>query len=255
MRAGHGREFLDHRDFATGDDLRFVDWRASARSNTLQLNRYQDERASDWFICLDNSASMTIQGGDKWRLAAQLCAALSYLLLHLGHRVALLQFSDGIDAVCPLGRGHRQHARLVQSLLARSGTAAGVASQASACSGHAGTGCPLILISDFLQPDAMEAELNALWNPRRTMHAIQVLSEDEHRLPTSGVHTLRDSESGKQLRLHSGVHADTASNAIAKLQDSLRSHCASRRIQLSQATSRRDWRELLRDHFLGSPLN
>lgn len=255
-RAGQGLEFLDYREYAGGDDIRHIDWRASARSGALQLRRFSDERASDWTICLDGSASMVFHGGAKWLLAAQLSEALSYLLLHLGHRVTLLQFSEGLDAICPPGRGHQQQARIVQALLSRSGTRAGAASSLASCAPAVGRSGPLVLISDFLQPDAMRSEIDVLWHPRRKIHALQILSPDETRLPETVMPTLQDCESSQRRQLASSGRAATAAEqSLQALQEGLRSYCENRAIQLSQLNSGVDCIAALIRHFHGSPLH
>ena len=86
-RSGFGIEFLDRREYSPGDDIRALDWRASARSRHPLVRRYCDEASSDWFILLDCSSSMAFGRGEKWTLALQCAAAMAYLLIHLGNRV------------------------------------------------------------------------------------------------------------------------------------------------------------------------
>ena len=72
LRPGFGIEFLDHREYGPGDDIRDVDWRTSARSRQPQIRRYCDEAATDWFILLDSAPpwlSGTTRNG-RWRCNA-----------------------------------------------------------------------------------------------------------------------------------------------------------------------------------------
>ena len=117
-RAGSGLEFRDFRDFAPGDDPRNIDWRASARSSVAQIRRHYDDRAADWVLCLDRSASMTVGARRKWHLALQLAAAFAYLLLDLDHRVGLVVFSDQVDDMRRPGRGRSAYAQLLRRLYA-----------------------------------------------------------------------------------------------------------------------------------------
>ena len=55
---GASTEFLDHRPYVFGDELRRVDWRAFARTDQLLIRRYREEVRPQLELFLDNSASM-----------------------------------------------------------------------------------------------------------------------------------------------------------------------------------------------------
>src|SRR6201992_1117600 len=77
--AGAGQEFLDHRNFHHGDDLRAVNWRAYMRLEKLFLKMFQVEPRVPVRMLLDCSASMTAYKGVKFDYARKLAAALSYV--------------------------------------------------------------------------------------------------------------------------------------------------------------------------------
>lgn len=56
--AGSGYDFDQLREYQEGDDFRRIDWKSSARSNTLLMREYKDERSRTTHIVLDSSASM-----------------------------------------------------------------------------------------------------------------------------------------------------------------------------------------------------
>src|SRR4051794_1658243 len=60
--AGAGQEFLDHRSFHPGDDLRAVNWRAYMRFDKLFLKMFQVEPRVPVRLLLDTSASMAAGG-------------------------------------------------------------------------------------------------------------------------------------------------------------------------------------------------
>src|SRR5215510_4155620 len=66
---GSGQEFLDHRNFHHGDDLRAVNWRAYMRLEKLFLKMFQVEPRVPVRMLLDNSASMLAHGGVKFDYA------------------------------------------------------------------------------------------------------------------------------------------------------------------------------------------
>src|SRR6202790_1736187 len=77
--AGAGQEFLDHRNFHHGDDLRAVNWRAYLRLEKLFLKMFQVEPRVPVRMLVDSSASMTAHGGQKFEYARKLAAALCYV--------------------------------------------------------------------------------------------------------------------------------------------------------------------------------
>ena len=72
--AGQSLEFFDVRPYGAGDELRYVDWKAYARTGKLMTRLYQAERTSALQVLIDTSPSMTVGGklGAAQRLAAML---------------------------------------------------------------------------------------------------------------------------------------------------------------------------------------
>src|SRR5690242_21397167 len=77
--AGAGQEFLDHRNFHRGDDLRAVNWRAYLRLEKLFLKMFQVEPRVPVRMLIDTSDSMTAHGGAKFEVARKLAASLCYI--------------------------------------------------------------------------------------------------------------------------------------------------------------------------------
>ena len=98
---GAGQEFLDHRNFHYGDDLRAVNWHAYLRLEKLYLKMFQIEPRVPVRMLVDVSTSMTAYDGAKFEYARKLAASLCYVGLvrldsievhsfsnKLGHRIA-----------------------------------------------------------------------------------------------------------------------------------------------------------------------
>src|SRR5215813_7299777 len=77
--AGSGQEFLDHRHFHHGDDLRAVNWRAYMRLEKLFLKMFQVEPRVPVRLLLDISRSMTTGARPKFDYARRLAAARCYV--------------------------------------------------------------------------------------------------------------------------------------------------------------------------------
>jgi len=200
--AGQGYEFLEHRDYVVGDDMRFLDWRATARSRHPQIRRFCDEQTTGWHICLDRSASMTVTEDRKWNLAVQLTAALGYLLLHLGHRISVLTFSDHCTTLLPPGRGRQQYARLARALRDSAPLRRGGDSDLLQCLSRAAPRHGVIVVSDFLTPRAMQPALRRMVSAGCGLQLIHVLDEAEFGDPsTNDTVDLLDVESLEQRTL------------------------------------------------------
>src|SRR3954447_5904481 len=79
--AGGGQEFLDHRNFHHGDDLRAVNWRAYLRLEKLFLKMFQIEPRVPVHMLLDTSASMAAVSNQTFEYALKLAASLCYVAL------------------------------------------------------------------------------------------------------------------------------------------------------------------------------
>jgi uncharacterized protein (DUF58 family) len=94
--AGASIEFAEHKEYAPGDDIRRIDWKAVGRIDRYYLKRFEDETEMRTFLVLDASASMGYgrRGPSKLAYGSYLAAALAYLLAQQGDPAGLLLFDD-----------------------------------------------------------------------------------------------------------------------------------------------------------------
>jgi len=99
-RPGAGHEFDSLREYVRGDDVRTIDWRASARSDGLIVRTYRPERDRRVVVVLDSSRASAARVGDETRFDAGIEAALfiSALANAGGDRVDLLTMDQSIRA-------------------------------------------------------------------------------------------------------------------------------------------------------------
>ena len=93
---GSGFEFDQIRDYAFGDDIRFIDWKASARTNKLLVKQYIEERSRTVFLAIDVSQSSMFGSGtiNKYNRIVELASVLALVAQHGKDHVGLLLFSD-----------------------------------------------------------------------------------------------------------------------------------------------------------------
>ena len=78
-RLGDGLEFADHRAYAPGDDLRFLDWHYYARMEKFLLRLFHEQAEGSVTLMLDCSASMGLGAeAPKFDYARRMTAALAY---------------------------------------------------------------------------------------------------------------------------------------------------------------------------------
>ncbi|MFJ9773671.1 DUF58 domain-containing protein [Kitasatospora sp. NPDC101157] len=92
LTRGQGTEFDSLREYLPGDDVRSIDWRASARRNTVAVRTWRPERDRHILVVLDTGRTSAGRVGDAPRLDASLDAALllTALATRAGDRVDLL---------------------------------------------------------------------------------------------------------------------------------------------------------------------
>jgi|SRR5581483_3039398 len=81
---GFSIEFVQHREYVPGDDIRHIDWKSYGRSDRYTIKQYEQETNFAGHILLDASKSMQYGEGDanKLEYAKVLAAVLAYLIVH-----------------------------------------------------------------------------------------------------------------------------------------------------------------------------
>lgn len=100
---GFSVEYLDHRPYVPGDELRSLDWKILARTDKYHVKLFQDETNLRATILLDCSKSMAFQSGklSKVQWGSYLAAALTHLLLRQNDAVGLVLFDNTVRTYLP----------------------------------------------------------------------------------------------------------------------------------------------------------
>jgi uncharacterized protein (DUF58 family) len=93
--AGESLEFIDHREYQPGDDLRRLDWAAYARTDKMIVKLYRQEVCPHLDLLIDGSRSMDLEGTAKARAAAGLAAALATAADNAGYSRQVYLTSGG----------------------------------------------------------------------------------------------------------------------------------------------------------------
>lgn len=111
---GFSVEFSEHRQYAPGDEIRHIDWKAYAKFDRYYIKEYEEETNLRCYLLVDASASMNYRsnGVSKFDYACYLAAALAYVMLNQQDLVGLVTFGAGIRRQLP-PRGSPGHLRAV----------------------------------------------------------------------------------------------------------------------------------------------
>jgi uncharacterized protein (DUF58 family) len=120
---GQSVEFLQHREYARGDDLRRVDWKVWGRQDRLYVKEFEEETNVRLTLLVDGSTSMEYRGvaaaGDrpcKYDCAATLAASLAWLALSHGDAVGCGVFDDRMRKSVPARTRRSQLAGICEVL-------------------------------------------------------------------------------------------------------------------------------------------
>lgn len=200
--SGAGQEFLDHRQFHHGDDLRAVNWRAFLRLEKLFLKMFQVEPRVPVRLLLDASESMTTGDGIKWDFAKRLAAALSYVGLVRLDTICLQPFREKLEDPFLCGGGRHRFLPAV-SFLSRlqTGGTTNYLKIAREFAGEYPQRGLLLVVSDFLDSGDVEKPLQFLADYGHELFLVHVWSPEDREPPWEGELDLTDAETGEHIEM------------------------------------------------------
>lgn len=200
--SGAGQEFLDHRHFHHGDDLRAVNWRAYMRLEKLFLKMFQVEPRVPVRLLLDTSQSMTTGAASKFDYARKLAAALCYVALVRLDSISVHPFDSNLHESLVCGGGRHRFAPVVDFL--GNLQTGGRTDYAQVARGFVSTYTQrglLIVISDFLDDGDCFRPLQHFADFGHELLLVQVWADEDRTPPWSGELELEDAESGGHLEI------------------------------------------------------
>jgi uncharacterized protein (DUF58 family) len=217
---GYSAEFSQYRHYRPGDDLKYVDWKAFARTDRLYSRQFRETTSLGALFLIDVSRSMAFpaSGQSKFALARAASAALATLVIDQGDAAGLLAVSgdtpSAVHYVPP--RSGRHHLHLLLAALARleaNGTLPVTLSLRRAGGVLRRRGL-IVVVSDFYEDDATLAEIRRLSRMGHDVITIHVIARDELSLPRRGATEFVDLESGATLVASPDAIADEYARAV-----------------------------------------
>lgn len=198
---GFGFDFDQIRPYQLGDDVRFIDWKATSRKNKLLVKQYFQEQNKTICIVIDISASQDYSSSEvlKSDLARQIGAVLALASQLHNDAVSLLLCTDTVELFIPPKKGNTHVQAIVEKLFTYKAKKKKTALKAAL--EYIGKlkkrNMIIFLISDFID-ESYEKSLSLV---ARKHELVAVCCEDarEEKLPAIGFLTVEDPESSEQI--------------------------------------------------------
>jgi uncharacterized protein (DUF58 family) len=230
-RRGAGVEFGGHREYAPGDDLRWLDRRSLLRHERLLVRQFETETDRALRLVIDATASMGYRGalapGAKLAFAAVVAAALARIAIASGDPVGLTFLGGGPKARgVPVSGGREAFERILGTLEAVEAGGDALADgkildrALGGIARAARRGSIIVVLSDLLDLPAGAADrISAISSRGRVVTVVQTLDPDEARLPFEGTVRLRSLEGTTVVETDTDATRDRYLASLRNLQD------------------------------------
>lgn len=200
---GSGFEFNQLRDYQMGDDVRFIDWRASARADKLLVREYIEERSRTVMILLDISHSTDFTSGANpiKEITQQVAAVLAFIAGYSKDRVGLMLYTNEVECVVPPALGHAHVHAILGEIFGHAPKASGTCGAAALerLMRMKNRNAAIYLISDCVD-DSLEKVLKTASRVYEIV-IIRCLDINERHIPEAGFLTTADLETHEQVVL------------------------------------------------------
>jgi uncharacterized protein (DUF58 family) len=209
---GYSAEFSQYRHYRPGDDLKYVDWKAFARTDRIYTRQFRETTNLSALFVIDVSRSMNFSS--KFGLARAIAAILGTLVLDQGDAAGVLAVGERTQFVPPRSGHHHLRVFLAEvSKLAAEGSASIEAALRQAATLMKRRGL-IGVISDFYEDEAALPQLRRLRRMGHDVIAIHTLSREELTLDIGGAAELVDLESGRKLLVQPSSIRDQYARSI-----------------------------------------
>jgi uncharacterized protein (DUF58 family) len=196
---GRGMSFREVREYAPGDDIRFIDWNVSARFNHPFSKLFEEERELTVMLLVDVSASSlfgTVYARKK-DLITEICAVLAFSAINNNDKVGVIFFSDKIEKYIPPKKGRDHVLYIVRELLTSKprNKQTKIAEAIRFFNNSTRQRSISFILSDFLDEKFEDALKVA--GKKHDVIGIKMYDKMDMQLPEAGLLEIEDAETGK----------------------------------------------------------
>jgi uncharacterized protein (DUF58 family) len=196
---GRGMSFSEVREYAPGDDVKFIDWNVTARFSHPFVKVFEEERELIVMLLVDVSGSSLFGTSKRLKreLITEVSAVLSFSAATNNDKVGVIFFSDKVEKFIPPKKGRSHILRIIRELIAlepeqKAGT--NIKSALEYLNQVQKKKSITFLMSDFIsEPYEQQLQLAAR---KHDLVGIQIYDKHDRELPQAGLVQLMDAESG-----------------------------------------------------------
>jgi len=196
---GKGMSFKEVREYAAGDDIRFIDWNVSARFGHPFSKLFEEERELTVMLLVDisNSALFGTVTARKRDIITEIAAVVSFSAVNNADKVGVIFYSDRIERYIPPKKGKQHALFIVRELLGMEPAGKGTALSAALRYFHNTTRQKSIafILSDFL--DSGFEDTLRIAGKKHDVTGIKIYDPVDKDLPDAGLIQVKDAESGQ----------------------------------------------------------
>jgi uncharacterized protein (DUF58 family) len=117
-RIGHTMEFEQIKEYVSGDDIRTINWKATAKKNQLMVNQFQDERSQSVYMVIDKGRAMKMpfNGLSLLDYAINATLVLSNIILKKQDKAGMFAFSRKVENRVAADRRSSQMQKVLETL-------------------------------------------------------------------------------------------------------------------------------------------
>jgi uncharacterized protein (DUF58 family) len=227
---GHSIEFVQHREYVAGDDVRHLDWKVWSKTDRYYIKLYEEETNLRTQLVIDVSESMQYGRGslNKYEYGCTIGACLAWLLLRQQDSVGCTTFDDNVRQIVPY-RSQQNHINAIVKAMDVSRPAEKTDMQkilTRVAETVPGRGM-IVLVSDLLTDrESLFKGLELLAHRRHDILVFHVLDEDEMTFPFAGTTRFEGMEEMPQLTCDPRALRDGYLEALDEYLVEVRRGCA-----------------------------
>ena len=203
---GKGMSFREVREYAAGDDVRFIDWNVSARFGHPYSKVFEEERELTVMLLIDVSASSLFGtvNATKKDYATEMAAVLAFSVVNNGDKIGAILYSNKIEKYIPPKKGKQQSLFILRQLLATEPAKKGtmLATALRYFNNTTRQKSIAFVLSDFI--DAAYQDMLRIAAKKHDVIGIKLYDKMDQHLPNVGLLRIEDAESAEQKWVDTG---------------------------------------------------
>jgi len=209
---GYSAEFAQYRHYRPGDDLKYVDWKAFARTDRIYTRQFRETTNLSALFVTDVSKSMDFQG--KFELARAVAAILGTLVLDQGDAAGLLAVDERAHYVPPRSGHHHLRVFLAEVAALQPRGRVSIAEALGRAAAIVKRRGLVIVISDLYEDEAALTQTKRIKQMGHDVIVIHTLAREELTLDVGAAAEFVDLESGRTLMVQPSAARQSYVGAI-----------------------------------------